>query len=155
MAVFTAVEALEMAKEIERNGEAFYKAAAELASDTEIKELFEDLAVQEHAHYKIFQKMLDGLGSSPDLPPAEQEEYSAYVKVALDNALFAGPEKALAMAKEAVDRVSALRAAIGFEKDTMLFFYDLREMVGESQKESVTAVIREEKRHLRRLASFL
>ena len=155
MAVFTAAEALEMAKEIEQNGETFYSAAAEATPDREIKELFEDLAVQERAHYKVFQRMLEDLGASPDLPPAEQEEYRAYVTAALDNALFAGPDIALALAKGATDRLSAIRAAMGFEKDTMLFFYDLREMVGESQREAVAAVIREEKRHLRRLAGFL
>jgi rubrerythrin len=155
MAVFTAAEALEMAKEIELNGETFYKAAAKEASEPDIKELFEDLALQERSHYRVFQRMLDGLGTSRDLPPTEEEEYRAYVTAALDNALFSGPDKALAAAKKATDRVSALRVAMGFEKDTMLFFYDLREMVSQSQRDAVDVVIREEKRHLRRLAGFL
>jgi rubrerythrin len=155
MAVFTAAEALEMAKQIERNGEVFYTAAAEGAPDADIRELFEDLAEEERAHYEVFQAMLEGLDSSAELPGVEQEEYQAYVSAALDSAVFAGPDKALAVAKEAVDRVTALRAAMGFEKDTMLFYYDLREMVSESQRDTVSGVIREEKRHLQRLASLL
>jgi rubrerythrin len=156
MAIFTAAEALEMAMEIEKNGEAFYNAVAEKSTDSEVKSLFEDLALQERAHYRVFQKMSGRVESAPPLlPAAEYDQYLAYLQVALDNALFAGPDKALALAKEAEDRETALRAALGFEKDTLLFFYDLREMVGEADREAVSGVIREEKTHLRRLAGML
>jgi rubrerythrin len=155
MALFTAAEGLEMAMEIEKNGQTFYNAVAEKSADPEVKALFEDLAVQERRHYRVFQKMLEGVKPAPERPAAEYEEYQTYVQVALDNALFAGPDKALALAKQAEDRETALRAAMGFEKDTMLFFYDLREMVSEADQEAISGVIREEKQHLRRLAGML
>jgi rubrerythrin len=155
MAVFTAAEALEMALEIEKNGEVFYKAAAAKSDDAEVTALFEDLADQERMHYKVFQKMLGGVGAAPDLPAAGYDQYQAYMQAALDNALFAGEDKALALAEKATDRETALRAALGFEKDTMLFFYDLREMVGEADKEAVSRVIGEERKHVRRLAALL
>jgi rubrerythrin len=155
MAVFTAAEALEMAMEIEKNGEVFYNAAAEKSDDAEITELFEDLAAQERIHYKVFRKMLGGVGSAPALPAGEYDQYQAYMQAALDNALFTGEDKALALAEKATDRETALRAALGFEKDTMLFFYDLREMVGEADKETVSHVIGEERKHVRRLAALL
>jgi rubrerythrin len=155
MAVFTAAEALEMALEIEKNGEVFYNAAAEKSDDVEVTALFEDLAAQEQMHYKVFQKMLGGVGSAPELPAEEYDQYQAYLQSALDNALFSGEDKALALAEKATDRETALRAALGFEKDTMLFFYDLREMVGEADKEAVSRVIGEERKHMRRLASLL
>ena len=59
------------------------------------------------------------------------------------------------MAKQAEDQEAALRAAIGFEKDTLLFFYDLRDMVNEADRETISRIIREEKKHLRRLAKML
>jgi rubrerythrin len=155
MAVFTAAEALEMAMEIERNGEVFYNAVAGKSDDSEIKTLFEDLAAQEEIHYRIFKKMLGGVGSAPALPAGEYDQYQAYLHAALDNALFAGEDKALALAEKATDRETALRAALGFEKDTMLFFYDLREMVGEADREAVSRVIGEERKHVRRLAALL
>lgn len=155
MAVFTATEAVEMALEIEKNGEVFYNAAAAKSVDPEVKALFEDLAVQEQGHYRIFEKMLGGLQPAPALPAEEYDQYRAYLQVALDNALFAGPDKALALAREAQDKQTALRAALGFEKDTLLFFYDLREMVSEGDREKVNGIIREEKRHVRRLAAML
>jgi rubrerythrin len=155
MAVFAAAEALEMAMEIEKNGEVFYNEMSAKSDDLEVKALFADLATQERRHYRVFENMLEAVKPAPELPAVEYDEYRVYMVAALDNALFAGPEKALTLAKEAKDKETALRAALGFEKDTLLFFYDVREMVAEKDRAAVSGVIREEKMHLRRLASLL
>jgi rubrerythrin len=158
MAVLTAAEALKWALEIEKNGEAFYNAAAAKSVAPEVKALFEELAAQERGHYRAFQKMLEGVKPDPDLSGIgyEYEEYQTYLQVALDRALFAGPDKGLTLAKQAQDRETALRAAMGFEKDTLLFFYDLREMmVSEAERRAVSDIILEEKAHVRRLAKML
>jgi len=93
----------------------------------------------------------------PDLSSVgiQYEEYEDYLRVALVNALFAGQDKGLTLARQAKDRETALRAAMGFEKDTLLFFYDLREMVSEAERETISKIILEEKSHLRRLAKML
>ena len=155
MAVFTAAEALEMALEVEKNGEVYYNAVAEKMTDAEAKALFEDLAAQEKAHYRIFERMLGGVKATPELPAEEYDQYQTYLQVALNNALFAGPDKAMSLAKQATDREEALIAALNFEKDTLLFFYDLREMVGQADKQAVSGIINEEKKHVRRLAGML
>jgi rubrerythrin len=156
MAVLTAAEALKWALEIEKNGEAFYNTVAAKSADPEVKALFEDLAAQERGHYQVFQKMLEEVKPEPDLSNVEYDEYQTYLQVALDRALFAGPDKGLTLAKQAQDLATALRAAMGFEKDTLLFFYDLREMmVSEAERRAVSDIILEEKAHLRRLAKML
>jgi len=157
MTVLTAAEALRWAMEIEENGVAFYSAVAAKSADLEVKALFEDLAVQERGHYQVFQKMLEKVKPEPDLSSvgARYEDYQLYLQAVLANALYAGPDKGLTLARQAQDRETALRAAMGFEKDTLLFFYDLREMVSEAERGAVSDVILEEKAHLRRLAEML
>jgi len=154
MAVLTAAEALKWALEIEKNGEAFYREVAAKGVDPEVKALFEDLAAQERGHYQAFQKMLEEVKPEPDLSAVEYDEYQAYLQVALAEALFEGPDKGLTLAKQAQDRETALRAAMGFEKDTLLFFYDLREMVSGAERRAISDIILEEKAHLRRLAKM-
>jgi len=154
MAILKAAEAVEWALEIETNGEAFYRATAAQQADPGIKALFEDLAVQEQRHYQTYGRML-GLTSSRDLPDFDHDEYQAYLQAALSSALFGGPDKGLALARQAHNQETALRAALGFEKDTLLFFYDLREMVSEGDRATVSAIISEEKAHVRRLAAML
>lgn len=155
MTTFSAAEALEAAMEIETNGEAFYNAIVEKNPESETAELFRDLAAQERRHYAVFRQMLGRVSSGPDIPDPEYAQYMMYMRVALDRALFSGEDKTLLLAKEANDVDSALRAALGFEKDTLLFFYDLREMVSERDRDSITRIIREEKTHVRRLAGML
>ena len=155
MAVFTASQGLEMAMQIEQNGEAFYTTIAAETSVAEVKELFEFLAGQERNHYKVFEKLLGRIEPGPQMLAPEEDEYSMYLQVALDQALFSGPEKALATARDAKDRETAIRTALGFEKDTLLFFYDLREMVSDKDRETVTRIVNEEKAHVRRLAREL
>jgi hypothetical protein len=101
--------------------------------------------------------MLGRVRPDPDLSSVgvQYDEYQTYLQVALDQALFAGPDKGLTLARQAQDRETALRAAMGFEKDTLLFFYDLREMVSEAERGTISDVILEEKSHLRRLAKML
>jgi rubrerythrin len=157
MAFLTAAEALKWAMEIEENGEAFYNTVAARSTDPQVKALFEDLAVQEQGHYQVFQKMLEKVRPDPDLSSVgvQYDEYQAYLQVTLADALFGGPDKGLTLAKQAQDRETALQAAMGFEKDTLLFFYDLREMVGEAERGAISDIILEEKSHLRRLAKML
>ena len=157
MGVFSAAEALEMAMQIEINGEVFYNAVAAKMTDPGVKKLFQELAAQEQRHYLVFQKMAGTVGgaASPSAPDAERDEYQTYLQAALDNALFAGADKALALAGQACDRQAALRVAIGFEKDTLLFFYDLRDMVSEAEQKAINGILQEEKLHLRRLAKLL
>ena len=162
MAILTAAEALKWALEIEKNGEAFYNEVAAKSADPEVKALFEDLAAQERGHYQVFQQMLERVKPDPDLSTPstllrtsiDYDEYQTYLQVALAEALFAGPDKGLTLAKQAKDRETALRAAMGFEKDTLLFFYDLREMVSEAERGAISNIIVEEKAHLRRLAKM-
>jgi rubrerythrin len=157
MAFLTAAEALRWAMEIEENGEAFYNTVAARSADPEVKALFEDLAVQERRHYQVFQGMLEKVKPDPDLSSVgpQYADYEYYLQAVLANALFAGKDKGLTLARQAQDRETALLAAMGFEKDTLLFFYDLREMVSDAERGAISGIILEEKAHLRRLAKML
>ena len=154
MPAFTAADALSMALEIEKNGETYYEAVAAKDTSDDIQALFEDLANQERIHYKVFRDMLEDVSSAKKPTDDAMQDYGLYVEAALGNALF-GEDRALSMAEEATSTEEALRAALGFEKDTLLFFYDLREMVAEKDREAITQIITEEKRHVRRLAMML
>lgn len=154
MPIFEAAQVLEMAVKIEKHGEAFYRAAVEKTEDPKIRELFQDLAEEERVHRRVFEGMMEAVDSAPQQMGDELREYASFLEVALDHAVFSGKDKALQMAEEADDRDAALRAAMGFEKDTMLFYYDLREMVGDRDREAISDIIQEEKKHLFRLVSI-
>ncbi len=61
----------------------------------------------------------------------------------------------MAVAEQVTDEKEAVRMAMGFEKETLLFFHDLRDVVSEADKEVILHIIAEEKSHLQRLAGML
>lgn len=143
---------LQWAMEIERNGEVFYRSVAAASENREVRTLFQDLAYQEGRHLRVFERMLANAPAAP--AEAASEDARSYVETALAGALL-GPNKGLELARKAADEGQALRAAIAFEKDTLLLFYELAEAMPESQLAAVRAVIDEERDHLRQLARVL
>lgn len=153
MPQFFGDDIVEIAMQLELNGKAFYTAAAQKAIDPAIRALFQDLALQEQAHYEVFKNLLGNVIETPT-SQGQVDEATAYLRVVLEKTFFKG-EAPLAQAEEANSDREALGMAIDFEKDTLLFYYDLRDQVVESQRGLVDRVIAEEKRHIQRLASLI
>ncbi|MHC1743458.1 MAG: ferritin family protein [Syntrophobacteraceae bacterium] len=152
---FNAAEVFQIAINIEENGKRFYDKALEIVDDQAVKELFMDLGLQEVDHKKRFETL------KAQLPPEVQKstvwdpdnETDLYIKMMADQHVFTAAdsvEKALATVKNSGD---ALKMAIEFEKDSVLFFLSLLE-VTESKKdqEFINLLVKEEQTHLRKLS---
>lgn len=155
MPIFQAADVVEMALELEKSGEAFYRAVAKKAQTDQIRALFEDLADAEVQHYAAFQKLSKTAWDKPLMLPDEWTQYLMYLQATIQSVFFEGQDKALALAEQVADEKEALRMAMGFEKETLLFFYDLRDMVSEADKATLMRIVNEEKSHLRQLADTL
>jgi rubrerythrin len=155
MAFLQAADAVELAMGIEESGEAFYRAVAKKAQTLQVRVLFEDLADQEVLHKAAFKKMGQALGDALLMSQEEWEQYQEYLQATVQSALFEGPEKALAAAETVTDEKEAIRMAMGFEKETILFFYNVRDVATGGKKETIDHIIAQEKSHVRRLAGML
>ena len=155
MPIFAAADVVEMALELEKSGEVFYRAVAKKVTSAQIQALFEDLADQEVQHYAAFQKLSKTVWDKPLMLPDEWNQYLMYLQATIQSVFFEGKDKALALAEQVTDEKEALRMAMGFEKETLLFFYDLRDMVSEGDTTILMRIVNEERSHLRRLADML
>ena len=155
MVFFQAADALELAMGIETNGEAFYRAVSDKAQVAEIKALFEDLAEQEVKHYAVFKKLSQAFKGKLLMSAEAWDDYQAYLQATVQSALFEGPDRALVAADQAQDEKEAIQMAMGFEKETLLFFYNLRDLVSDRDQTTIDRIITEEKSHLQRLAKML
>jgi rubrerythrin len=155
VAFFRAADVTELAMELEKSGEAFYRAVAKKAPSPKVQALFEDLAEQEVIHYRIFSRLFQTAQGKPFMTDQEWDMYQDYLEGTVRSAFFEGADKALSVAEQVKDEKEALHMAIRFEKETMLFFHDLYDTVPEEEKETISQVIDEEKRHVRRLAGML
>jgi rubrerythrin len=155
LAFVQAADALELAMNIETNGEAFYKAVASKADSSDVQAMFEDLAVQETRHYAVFKKLSQAMAGHALMTAVAWDEYQDYLQATVQSSLFEGPDRALAAAEQVTDEGEAIRMAIGFEKETLLFFYNLSDLVSEHDRKTVQRIIDEEKSHVQRLAKML
>lgn len=148
---FSAEEVFSLAMEIERSGHAYYKTVADAAKDKELSELFEFLAEQENRHYRFFER-LKSQAPVLDVDVAEWEQATEYIKATTDSRFFIGEDRAIALARSAEDAAQAIDYAIGFEKDTLLFFYELLNVTSGESKKAAKNIVDEEKRHVTMLS---
>jgi rubrerythrin len=154
MAILTGDEIIEIAMRLEERGEAFYTTAAEKAFSADVKALFEDLAVQEQYHRRAFQQMGRGVVELA-LSPEQWDQFQAYTGALLRQSFFEKAGGALSQSVEAMDEQDALQAALGFEKETLLFFHELRGVVKGPSQQTVDHIVEEERRHIQRLVGML
>ncbi len=152
---FRAADIANAAVEIERKGQAFYRRVADQATTPATRELFLHLMEEEKKHEILFAELLKRLGSV-ELPAwSTAEEYNLYVDALIgSHALFTGGLAERYMA-QAGDEETAIRMAMAFEKDTLLFFLEMRDMVPDAEKAHVERCADEERLHLRQLSDLL
>jgi rubrerythrin len=155
MVLLQATDIFELAMQVEKSGETFYGAAVVKLDSSGVRDLFEDLVLQEIKHYRCFRSLLESIRGRPLLTAEQWREYQGYLNATVQSAFFDGPDKALALAETVRDRQQAIRMAIEFEKETLLFFYDLYDIVPDPGKRAVREIVQEERSHIRRLAGML
>ena len=154
MSAFYGKEILDLAIQIERNGRAFYNEMGNLVQDPELKEIYELLAKEEMKHIDEFNRLKEGLkGDRPDYSK-EPEEFTLYLDVLADEHVFKADGSGEEMAREASGKVGGLEIGIQFEKDSILFFGELYQLIIEKERSVIHRLIQEEKKHLKKLSDM-
>ena len=156
--VFNADEVFEMAIRIEKNGAAFYRKAAGLQSDTKNQKFLESLANMEDQHQKTFTELRTTLTEKEKTPKVfdPHDEVSRYLGAMADTMGGEGsPSVADSLTgDETLEEI--LRIAVGLEKDSILFYLGLKDMIPQqSGKDRIGEIIREERRHVFQLSNLL
>ncbi|HSW63520.1 MAG TPA: ferritin family protein [Dissulfurispiraceae bacterium] len=146
MEKFSIHEVLEQAVQTERLGNQFYMEMAEKFNDNaELVSLFKTLAAKELKHEKAYAGLKELIGES-DADVEGYEELSQYMRAIVESEFFLGKNKALPSMDHIKTKKEAVVFALNFEKETILYFIAIRDMV--SQREVVDEIIREEQRHV-------
>jgi rubrerythrin len=149
--MLSSAEIFGLAKEIENSGQAYYRTIALSTQSQDLKELFDYLAAQELRHYRTFDQLARDYPQL-EVDGQEWEQTSAYIRATSDSRFFVGEDKAISLAKTVKEPVAAIDIAIGFEKDTLLFFYELLSLTPPKAREAAKAIVEEEKRHVQLLS---
>jgi rubrerythrin len=158
---FNADEVFKIAEQIERNGIKFYHEAGKNVSDEVAHSLFMDLASMEAEHEKTFASMrLDLSDREKEQSVFDPEgEAALYLKALADLQVFdqEGQEDfdiaEDLSEKEKIKKI--LKAALGFEKESIVFYLGMKELVpAKAGKDKIDKIIKEEMGHIRLLSSL-
>ncbi len=152
---FTLAEVLEMAVAIEEKGKAYYQGFAQKAPNAKLKELFRFLAEEETRHQIKFQELHQKNIVSPPPLPYDWAEVQRYLKVITDSRFFAPGERGIGKVGSGKNEEEVIRLAIGFEKETILFYSELSNLVLPEDAEVIREIIKEEKSHIQKLSEAL
>ena len=146
-------EIFAIAKEMERDGLAFYKAVAKAVSDPDAKAMFLRLASDEIQHVRDIERLEEHAGDY--FPSQEDSLVAQYVQGIVDTNVFPPLSEVPKIAASAKGVVKAIDFGIGAEKRAMDFY---AKTVGETENADATDTLNrlraEEERHLKLLTEL-
>jgi rubrerythrin len=149
MNVFKFSEVLEIAVQIEQNGEKLYRHAATLTDDGGLKSLFTSLADEEVKHKRTFEGML-AKAEEYHAPERYAGEYCNYLRAYAQGIVFS-PESVDSELGSIADVEGALEFGIQREIESILYYIEAKNFVPESQRGEIDRIIDEERRHYLKL----
>jgi len=138
-------EVYQIAIKIEENGVKFYSSWSKKVKDKKLKNIFLALSNAEVEHKKTFEKMLKEIET---YEPKEiyPEEYFQYLRAYADGLIF-DTKEIEKKAKQIKSVSKALDFAIGKEKDSILYYQEVKNIIPPHQIKELEKIINEERRH--------
>jgi len=136
---------LDLAVWLEKHGRDFYEKAAAAANDAGVKNLFSELAVEERKHCAIYTDLYQLYTGKTAEGEELLGEYGKFIQLLIKEiagALQFGDVKG---EEELINR------ALQFEKNTLLYFSEVKPLFRGKAGSLIEAVCREEKRHIQQL----
>ena len=150
---FSGKELVDIAVGIEKSGMAYYDAMIKCAKSKKAQTAFAYLANQEKEHIKVYQRMLSSVADAPP-PESYTEEYDQYLKSLVDSAVFSGEGAACTIAESTTSDAEGIDFGIRAEKDSILFYTEMQNLVRRSDAKVIGKIIEEERSHLKRLSEL-
>ncbi len=139
---------IDIAIGVEKRGIAFYETIARSVRDAGAQHVFGHLADMERDHIRIFQKIL------PEAGGVQLGEFGDYVHSLIDNSVFTGDIIASETAISANSAIKAVELAMSAEKDSILLYYEVRDIMPGQVHSQINRIIAEEKLHFRQLSEL-
>ena len=150
---FSGSELINIAIGIEGRGIVFYDIMTRSTEDAATRDVFQYLVSMEREHVQIFQSMLTE-ADKYQVPETYAGEYAFYLQALVDSAVFSDDMVTSEMATQADSDIKALELAMSAEKDSILFYYEMKEIMPQRAQPVVNKIITEEKSHLRLLSEL-
>ncbi|MDD4954303.1 MAG: ferritin family protein [Candidatus Omnitrophica bacterium] len=148
--IFAGSEVVQIGVQIEQNGRDFYNTLAKQSKNPKIKEVFGFLAKEEEGHIKVFQGILDKT-QKYEPQGLDADQYYAYLNSLASESVFTRKDKGKEIAAGIKSDKEAIEVGIGAEKDSIVFYEEIKKVVADYDAKVVEEVIGQEQGHLNKL----
>ncbi len=156
---FNPRELLTLAARIEKNGWDYYTRMAKVSQNGRVRKVFELLAEAEIQHGKDFQRIETTLATTDLEVPDEylSPEIAGYLQSLADGSVYPSLASVDEIAAEIHSDEDAVRHAISFEKDTIVFFHEFHDLLPADSPDRavILELIRQEKIHIAKLYTLM
>lgn len=136
---------LDLAVWLERHGQLFYSSAQESAADPELKALFSYLAEEEarhcHQYTKLYEQQLGKTSGDETLLGEYAHFIDLLIREITDNLII----------EEMTTPKVLIWKALRFEKDTLLYFNEIKKLFTDDNAMLIESICKEEKSHIQHL----
>ena len=139
---------LDLAVWLEKHGREYYEKAEASATDADVKTLFSFLASEEQKHCAIYSDLYEFYTGRSTENEELLGEYGKFIKLLIREIIGVLDFEGVPSQEELVER------ALKFEKNTLIFFNEVRPLFVGKAAAMVEAVCNEEKRHIRQLMEY-
>jgi len=136
---------LDLAVWLEKHGQAFYEDARDAVTDPGLKETFATLAAEEKKHCAIYTDLYELYTGKSAEGDELLGEYGNFIRLLIKEISQFLEFDGVLTQEELIDR------ALQFEKDTLLYFNEVKPLFRGKAGALIEAVCREEKRHIQQL----
>lgn len=149
--ILNADELFKIGVQIEKNGKEFYLAAADNTDDRDLKKMFAELAKWEGRHVSLFEEF------RANIPAALKNEFAydpensihLYLKSVADSTVFVKNDDSEKNVKSCRSAREVLEKALVFEKDSVVFYSSMKQIVPDALgKSEIDKLIIEELYHV-------
>ncbi len=145
-----AIDALKIAIKQEQDGNNYYTKVAKIVEDKDLSKLIKRLAKDEAEHEKIFKNFLNQLEKNGDTQEFEfQESIANFLSVFVDTVFEKKIQDVDKLIKKMKSDLDILDHAIANEKDTLIFFMELKNIsMNKHTGKIFDKIIQEEREHI-------
>lgn len=152
--IFNADEIFQIAIDLEKDSEEFYREAADRTGDDEAREMYVELASWETGHVNLFVGLREGLSAQARArtPVDEDGEVAAFLKVIADSIVFRQGRSMRDVLRACKGPVDVLCYAVGLERRAISLYEKTKLLVPEFLGgDSIDRILDEEREHERML----
>lgn len=140
--------AIDLAIALEQYGRDYYRNLKKVVRDPGLVDLFSFLSAEEEKHLGIYRQLLDRIEKGAFQQVELVGEYGRYIDM-----LTAEISKTLEI-NENMTLADAIDSAIDFEKNTLLIFYEIKDLFKGDDEKVVRMICSEEKSHIVKILEY-